>query len=447
MCEAILFVCENVHRLMMDTVEIDLDCLYGFLMLVSRKKYSVLPRSLLWGLFHGFHPTFSPCIMQSLKHWGIPDALLSSEAACQWTLVLGSSVWDFLKLLTVSRSRLTSRLESLAERVGLIIQNAHVMDERVRHELHAADTSGGDPPLQQWYMSWALYLVTAFMDEYLSLLVELDILAVYELDCFYWYFDYILSCRLWAIRTIKELRFAVDVGMYEASQKEAQEVIKQSKKKKGKNGAARATAMSLKEAKKVLMNPPPTQPVANLEEFVITARSSIHKGLVRMYLSHAVTGGISLPSTTVCSMETIFSCRYRLFYLFANPPALRYSDYINSICRIPEYAPLHELTGPDTALQRHRGGMDLLIAAGRTLKQTKDMMDKAKIVHNNMLTEAELLKVASGGGSGRHAMDMRRDMLWEGASNLVRVCDISVAALSECCMYICMRTGQLVSLD
>lgn len=227
----------------------------------AKGSTSVLPRSFLWGLSHFFRQLIPKFVFNSMKSRGIPTHLLDLDLARQWRDIIGNILWDTFRNLCVHRYRLTSRLEQLFERYGSMVSDGFLLDRTAENaQLNSPDTLANKEVKIEWFVTWAIHLTSGVMDSYMELLMEMNLLSYAELPCYYWYWDYLISTKAWAVRTLREMRDAS--GMQEFTN--AQEIItkyelqqKQQKSlKKGKHAAPIQEPLIdkeiMKQAKKVL---------------------------------------------------------------------------------------------------------------------------------------------------------------------------------------------------
>jgi hypothetical protein len=236
----------------------------------------VLPRSFLWGVTHSIRPLMSQILFNSMRSRGIPTYLTKLELCGQWRDIVANLVWDTLRLFCGHRYRLNCRLEQLFERYGSMVADGFMLDRAAENDPSLLSILSTNPSKEQkveWFIAWAIHLTTGVMDIYMELLMEMELLSYSELDCFHWYWDYLISTRAWSVRTMREMKDTEDYSQFRRNQEEAEELIdryefqqKQVKKtkagKKGKQNAGSAAAAApggdliskeaMKEAKKVL---------------------------------------------------------------------------------------------------------------------------------------------------------------------------------------------------
>jgi hypothetical protein len=229
---------------------------------------SVVTRSFLWGVTHSIRPIMPLLVLNSMTARGIPRHLTQLELCGQWREIIGNILWDTFRNLCVHRYRLTSRLELLFERYGSMVADGFMLDRAAESSSSLLSSSAASAAPKEekveWFIAWAIHLTSGIMDRYMELLVEMDLLSFSELSCFHWYWDYLISTRAWAVRTMREMKDTEQLLQYRRDQKEAEELIdryelqqQKSKTKKGKQAPPPASAGSIdkaaiKEAKKVL---------------------------------------------------------------------------------------------------------------------------------------------------------------------------------------------------
>lgn len=280
------------------------------------------------------------------------------------------------------------------------MNDAAAIDASVRDALSA----GEGQPTQQWFTYWAMALVTGLMDTYLSVQMEMDLLAPSEICSFYWYWDYILSSQMWAVKKMRELRHQMRIALYESHKAEAEETLKTLSK--GKNSKkSKQSSKALKEAKKVLQQQPPPPLPVSVEEVAITARSQVVKGLFQVHLELLDSGVVhSLEDNSFASAGFRFVCRYKAFQWIHNPPPLPHSDFLKTRSQLAER----------TAEQNVQNAL-------LHFKNIKDVVERVKYVAQEMI---------SGSPSMRPITILRNNQLIESASSLLK----ASVALSICCM-------------
>jgi hypothetical protein len=232
---------------------------------------SVVTRSFLWGVTHSIRPLMPRLVLNSMTSRGIPRHLTELELCGQWREIVGNILWDTYRNLCVHRYRLTSRLEHLFERYGSMVADGFMLD-RAAESSSSLATSPKEEKVE-WFIAWAIHLTSGIMDQYMGLLVEMDLLSFSELACFHWYWDYLISTRAWAVRTMREMKDTQQLLQYRHDQKLAEELIDQyefqtqqqqhkkggAKNKKGKQAVAAPVSggelidkAAMKEAKKIL---------------------------------------------------------------------------------------------------------------------------------------------------------------------------------------------------
>jgi len=191
-----------------------------------------------------------------------------------------------------------------------------MIDNKLMELLEIAENS----EKQQWVSTWALILVSSLYDAHMGVVVESHLLGKNELDYFYWYWDYILSSRVYATRRLNELQFTLANKKYENNRMEAMEALKALKKtKKEKDKSKR---WSRAECQRILDEPPPAPVPPSFEELVTKAKGSLVKGLFRVYVALGSVGLLLKPENPYTSWEFRFFNRFRAFQSIANPPVL-----------------------------------------------------------------------------------------------------------------------------
>jgi hypothetical protein len=240
-------------------------------------------------------------------------------------------MWSTLNNLMTSRSRLLAKIERSFATWGRAMSEAQAVDEVLRTH---NNISNGQV---QWYLYWTMIPITALMDLCMSLMVELDLLAENEIDCFYWYWDYICSTRVYAFNSIRELKAAMDRELHRAKVEIANKTIQRvtaMKKMRRKKDAALRDAAEEAEALKVLQRTVPDAISVSSEEMMVRAKSQLCRGVMRLYL---VASKYKCPSLEKCaypfgpSWPHRFMYRYRIFEAIPFPHLLTFEKFTDII--------------------------------------------------------------------------------------------------------------------
>lgn len=125
-----------------------------------------------------------------------------------------------LLITVVCRSRLfASRLQNIIDLWGIVANEAIFVDNRFHSDLYGEE--GSAAPQLQWCSLWSLQNVITAMDLHMSLLVEMDLVAVEEWDYFYWYWDYLCSTGVFTAEKLRQQRYQLDAEIFESARLDA----------------------------------------------------------------------------------------------------------------------------------------------------------------------------------------------------------------------------------
>lgn len=114
---------------------------------------------------------------------------------------------------------------------------------------------------------------------------------------------------------------------------------------------------------------PPDRTIPGVEEMILTTRSQITKGLLRVYLS--ALGDQIIPPVQLHfnSPEIQFLSRYRVFLNVSSPTPLQYSHYLTMV---------------ETITQSQQSTTnDLIQMSIKCFKSIKEFMSKINLVHES----------------------------------------------------------------
>ena len=110
----------------------------------------------------------------------------------------------------------------------------------------------------------------------------------------------------------------------------------------------------------------PEKPTPSIDEMILTTRSQISKGLLRLYLSASQDEIIPTTPLHFNTPEIQFLSRYRSFYNISSPTPLQYSHYLSMI---------------ETLSQAQQTTNELIQTSLKCFKSIKDFMNKITMVH------------------------------------------------------------------
>lgn len=176
-----------------------------------------------------------------------------------------------------------------------------------------------------WFRYWTLCTVTQIIDQFFGLMMEAEIVAVSELDYFYWYWDYICNSRCWALEKFRAIEF-------DRAQRDYHEAIERHNKLEREN-------KHKKKGKPKDLCPVPTEPVAALasaDEICMKAKSQLCRGQCRMHLAAAALGiGAAVKTEHKhTSWPLVFAKRFAALAAMHNPAFLSYEEYMATVMNV-----------------------------------------------------------------------------------------------------------------
>lgn len=185
---------------------------------------------------------------------------------------------------------------------------------------------------QPWFNTWALNLTTSVMDVFMELYMELDLLNQAEFTSYYWYWDYMLSTKSFALKTLRELSNAMRSQLHEVDLNDAKEAVTKAKTSMNSNKKSKKAKETFNKAKAAYANlmstPPPAPESYSTEEIFCILKGQIQKALFRFYMA-LDEGGVIKPADSPCSSPgLIFASRYRSLLVIGNPAPISYDDFL-----------------------------------------------------------------------------------------------------------------------
>lgn len=372
-CDYLVKVYECAPLTISDSINeqstLDYDTILCLVSSVSRNKYHVLARSLLWGGLHVILRSLPVLVRRSMISRGVPLSLVNSEVCDGWTQSLHKVIWDTIRSFCHGRNHVPLRLESSLQSWAVVVRESSVVDYQYKQSHSIQD----DSDRQQWVLSWAVLQITNLMHTYLGLISELELLSASELDYFYWYWDYVLTCRLHSFKTLRDLNYALRLSMY-------QDVVEENKKLKSGRSLRKSEKLRLVELQRILEAGPPRTPEISIEEYVTSACSSIVKGLFRQFVVLGTFGFCQKRSNEYSSWANRFAQRFRAFSCMVHPQALSYDSFV-------------AIASTSTRELSH----DILSGSANSFKAAKAYTDelRKKSVPANHLMESLFLELAT----------------------------------------------------
>lgn len=334
---------------------------------LSEMKLHLLSRSLLTSILYIFQNNIQELLVISMKYLGLPTIIVNTELVLVTWLPTNpiNAAWETIKALCTNRNKLLSKLEQVLKVWATVTTESVYVDDQLRLSLEENDYSNScgknsSSSRQQWFSSWSCFLCSVIMDQYMLLLVEMKLLENYELDYFYWYWDYITSVAIRSIEILKDLQFSylisayeIDMNEYALQQQKYLEYISTNtisggnKKKKNKNkvkttnintGNSSSTAIEaavdggksdvvVEPVKPIL---PSKTPPSKYELFV-RGKGQLVRGIFRTLKGAQQLGLISKAENRFTSWDYKFSQRFQAFHDIKNPPQLSHDDFLKSI--------------------------------------------------------------------------------------------------------------------
>jgi hypothetical protein len=174
----------------------------------SEKSFHLLSRSYYMAFLYIVGPLLDEMLLNSMASRGLPPKLLKLKNSVREWIFSSPTLasWESIKLCSLSRGRLFSRLENVISLWGNVTTEALYLDERINEEVAAPSSKFADLVLLDhhdnniyWVATWTVVVCTTIMDLHMQLIAEMGILEQHELDSFYWYWDYLHSTHLHAI--------------------------------------------------------------------------------------------------------------------------------------------------------------------------------------------------------------------------------------------------------
>jgi hypothetical protein len=216
-----------------------------------------------------------------------------------WLVSISAVVWDTIKTMTVNRTKLMVRFDSILAVWGNMMTEAGFIDRKFRFD------NALDDERIQWITYWTMCFTTQYMDLHMILLIEMNLLNIDELAYFYWYWDYINSSRCWTLDRMNTLRYELSMIYYMDDMKTGN------------------------DKKKKINKPIPIEP--DIELLMIQAKGNLCKGLFRLFITMNDIGIIQQRDSIYTTPSFRFLQRFRAFQNICNPPLLQYNEYIKTI--------------------------------------------------------------------------------------------------------------------
>jgi hypothetical protein len=349
-------------------------------------------------------------VADSMRAWNVPSLIAdSSLVRDNWVPeTLCKAFYDTLKCYCVCRNRQIAKLDGVFAGWAIVMEQAGEIDAHFRQEIGMDETADEQ---QFWCTHWATTLLGHVMDSHFSLTIESNLLSPNELDYFFWYWDSICACRLYAQGTLIDLGHRLRVLEYErqladftaaaASALESESKSESGKKdKKGKikggSGAGPTNApLSLPPPAPAPVKPePPLPPIGETNGplsaayYVLRGRKELCKGLLRVAAAVAKVGTAVHASNArkvpnpYSAWSFKFTQRFRAFSCLPRPEMLQFDDFLRTVGDEDVRGQEEGTMEPEVeaeALQQ-RLVQNILVAAGECFKGAKLLFDAARKV-------------------------------------------------------------------
>lgn len=387
----------------------DIEYVMAYTMSISEKKYHLLSRSLFYSSIYFNNNDLSICL-GSMRNYGIPLSLIQAtlslsgpmtvtdlSATINYLPTLSAVFWETIKVLCSHRNRVLPKLDSVLSSWGLLIYEANALDIKLRELLEIRDEK------QQWFVYWTLIMSTQVMDIHLELLLEYNLLSKNEMDCFYYYWDYISTSRAIFMEKLRELSFSVDKAIFLDRLEHEIESIRNAKlsevsskiakgKKSLKSMKAVKEAMSVIDSSQDIRNEalnslilkgvecPQTSSPSFMETF-LRARGQLSRGIFKLLLALSYLEVIDKAENDVMSWDWRFQMRYRAFLSIPNPVMLRYQDIIRHPTfetKVAEHKDRIISNEMDPSLTYYPNPVELLSSASQFCQNAKKLLDDVR---------------------------------------------------------------------
>lgn len=246
--------------------------------------------------------------------------------------------------------------------------DAAVLDKHILR-IHDIDDSR-----QQWFLYWCVMLACQIIDVVMHLKLEYDLLSLNELDCYYWYWEYICSQRVLAMEKLRELSNEINQTYYihsfdlectriqeerlqklnenanetakvnEKNMENSNKPAKNKSKKNSKNSNSslptnkvativeKPVEIEAKEnfEKQNILKPPIIQPT--ITELYLRAKSFLFRGTFIFLVSYSkINNLVNKENTKYSSWENKFEHRFQVFRYIPVPIMKSYQEFLVTI--------------------------------------------------------------------------------------------------------------------
>lgn len=318
-------------------------------LLCSNSRMHLLPRAVYIGAIHLLSPDFPILIQRTMLLRGFPNAVVRHDLISEHLLGSISRVaWETLRILSAHRNRLVVKLEQVLSHWGQLVMEAKYVDTTFNKQNDIQDER------QQWCLYWVTVVTSQLMDFHMGLIAEAGLLAVNEMDYFYWYWDFICTTRITTQEKLRSLKHECECSIFEvALLNEAEELQRADKeaqragggkkgKKKGKTPQAMTVSSSEKLSEAILVAakdslkakgilPPQPHIMCTVEEYYTKGRGQLCRGIFRILYICAEFGLIDKTENKYMSWDWKFANRFRAFHSIQSPGMLSYADFMRTV--------------------------------------------------------------------------------------------------------------------
>jgi hypothetical protein len=313
---------------------VDFEYLFEVVHDCADRHFHLLPRCILCSYLNyltsvdleEFH------IPNSMRRKGVPS-VLSQGALVQNEWIpgsLGQLYYETLKMMCTHRNKMIAKSEGVLGSFAHVVDEARYLDEKFRKEAGIPDEG------QIWCTNWCLTTVMRIMILHWRLLSECELLAACELDCYYFYGEYLFGFRVAIEETI--------AGMsHRMSQINYQDTLLELQQKEEAAAKANRKGVNMENLRKLLMAvPAPIAPDFNKSPSMLTiiGERDLCRGLARTAVAMSGPGLRATNATKLenphCSWKTRFQKRFQGLSKFAIPPPLTFQQYKDSFLFVME---------------------------------------------------------------------------------------------------------------
>lgn len=268
---------------------------------VSSSGYHLVARSIYASVLHAVAVDLEEYLYNSMASRGIPSEVINLPIIKTKWLPQNPSLaaWEALKSTAVCRARVSSNLQNVLSLWGSVSVEAVYVDDSIKQAIENKEV---DLPkyieAEQWCNSWTVTLTTYFMDLFMKISIENNILDSSEWDYFYWYWDYLLTSQSHAISKLYNSRFNIDTAKY--------------KEKKSKG-------------------PEPTMIHPTSEDLLILGKGLLCRGIFRLVIVAKHFSLMKRLTNPYTPINTIFQNRFSIFTDVYNPTLLTFKNFINTL--------------------------------------------------------------------------------------------------------------------